>query len=75
MTDGRTTVDGHEECRSEIDAMRKLLKEQQVKIAALVSGECLGTIASGFVACGERVGETPYYCSHICRLRAERRIT
>jgi hypothetical protein len=44
--DGRTTVDGHEECRSEIDGIRRILKETrevlksvgQLAYAASLSG-------------------------------------
>ena len=67
------SIDGHEMCRSEIDALRALVKKQQEQLDKLVAGECLGPVGSSFVICGE--SKEYGFCSYVCRLRAERRIT
>jgi len=67
-------VDGHEMCRSEIDELRRLVQAQLIIMEKLIRGECVGTVGTSFVACGEDP-EGYGYCSHVCRLRAERRIT
>jgi len=69
-TDGR--IDGNEELRSEIDALRRVVKEHAKKIDLLSCGECLGTVEDSFVACGE--SDDYGYCSKMCELRANRRI-
>lgn len=71
---------GHEFCRSEIDGLRQIAKDQEVVIDRLIRGECLGTVNGAYIACGERntapgIYDKAMYCSAICQLRAERRIT
>lgn len=79
MSNSIESIDGHETCRSEIDGLRRIAKDQEVVINQLIRGECLGTINGAYIACGERADGTDsrsaMYCSAICQLRAERRIT
>ena len=76
MSHSIESIDGHESCRSEIDGLRQIAKDQEAVIDKLIRGECLGTINGAYIACGERDDSgRAMHCSTICQLRAERRIT
>ena len=65
---------GHEFCRSEIDGLRAVAQAQEKIIDKLIRGVCIEQVSLA-VCCGEGVGAEKQYCSYVCQLRAERRIT
>ena len=68
------SIDGHESCRSEIDGLRAVAQAQEKIIDKLIRGVCIEQVSLS-ICCGEGVGAEKQYCSYVCQLRAERRIT
>ena len=64
----------HENCHTEIDGLREIAKAQEAIIDKLIRGVCIEQVSLA-VCCGEGVGAEKQYCSYVCQLRAERRIT
>lgn len=74
LADRAGVIDGKEEIRSELDAVRRIAKDQEVVIDKLIRGVCIEQVSLS-ICCGEGVGAEKQYCSYVCQLRAERRIT